>query len=140
MGTARVPAIALVAALLGVSGCATLEIERARATTPPTGPMWAYFTDRELTLGPRALVYTRSQVSCEKERLARNLFSPCVSVMIGPGDDYYAIGLPKEFDAALPDGAIGATSREHCVRYRALNLLQYHNVGDCEPIGVKRAP
>jgi hypothetical protein len=131
--------VVLVAALATVGGCATLEVERARSTTPPTGPMWAYFTDRELTLGPRAIVYTRSQVSCEKERLARNIFSACVAVIVGPGDDYYAVGLPKEFDATLPDGAIGATERDRCVRYRALNLLQYHYVGECEPIGVRRA-
>jgi hypothetical protein len=125
---------------LGVAGCAALEFERTRPTSPPPGAMWAYFTDRELTLGPGALVYTRSQVSCEKERLARNVFSPCVSVIIGPGTDYYAIGLPKEFDATLPDGAIGARAHDNCVRFRALNLLQYHHVGECEPIGVKRSP
>jgi hypothetical protein len=136
----RVRCAALVAVLLGVAGCATLELERSRSTSPPTGPMWAYFTDAEVTLGPRALIYTRSQISCEKERLARNQHPPCVSVLIGPGNDYYAIGLPKEFDATLPDGAIGARDRDHCVRFRALNMLQYHYVGECEPIGVKRAP
>jgi hypothetical protein len=132
--------VVVVGVFLAATGCTTLGVERTRLTSPPTGAMWAYFTDRELTLGPRALVYTRSQVSCEKERLARNIYSPCVSVIIGPGSDYYAIGLPKEFDATLPDGAIGARDHDHCVRHRALNLLQYHNVGECEPIGVKRAP
>jgi hypothetical protein len=130
----------LVGVLLAVTGCATLELERTRPTSPPTGGMWAYFTDRELTLGPGALVYTRSQVSCEKERLARNIYSACVWVIIGPGTDYYAIGLPKEFDATLPDGAIGARGLDNCVRFRALNMLQYYNVGECEPIGVKRSP
>jgi hypothetical protein len=102
--------------------------------------MWAFFTDSETVLGPRALVYTRSEVACERERRQRLETPPCVQVVVGPGTDYYALGLPSEFDASLPDGAIGATDRDRCGRYRALYMLRYSQVGECEPIGVKRAP
>jgi hypothetical protein len=130
-------AAALVGMLVGIAACA--GIERARLSSPPTGPMWALFTDFELVLGPRALIYTRSRVSCEKERLQRNE-KPCVQVLVGEGTDYFALGLPPEFDASLPDGAIGSTDRDRCGRFRSLHMLRYSLVGECEPIGVKRAP
>jgi hypothetical protein len=102
--------------------------------------MWAFFTDSDLVLGPRALVYTRSQVACEQERFSRRQAVPCAQVVVGPGTDYYVLALPSEFDASLPDGAIGATDRERCDRFRSLYMLRYTLVGDCEPVGVKLAP
>jgi hypothetical protein len=44
-----------------------------RPRSPAVGTVWAFFTDGEVVLGPRALVYTRSQVACEEERLRRAL-------------------------------------------------------------------
>jgi hypothetical protein len=129
---------ALAGVLLGITGCATLE--RTRPPSPPTGVVWGFFTDLDLVLGPRALVYTRSRVACESERLRRSDKPPCVQLVVGAGTDYYALGLPREFDASLPDGAIGATDRDRCGRYRALYTRGYSVVGECEPIGVQRAP
>lgn len=126
----------LVGVLLGITGCATLEFGRARPPSPPTGSMWAFFTDSEVVLGPRALIYTKSQVACERERLLRS-DKPCVQVVVGPGSNYYALGLPSEFDASLPDGAMGSTDRDRCGQFRTLRMLRYSQVGECEPIGVK---
>jgi hypothetical protein len=128
----------LLAAVLGVAGCAHVGL--APQPSPPSGPAWAFFTDRDLTLGPNALVYTRSLVACEQERLRRFETNRCVQVTVGPGTDYYALGLPTELDTSLPDGAIGAVTRERCEQFRALHMIQYSRVGDCEPIGVKTTP
>jgi hypothetical protein len=133
----RTPRATLLVLILGLVGCSAIELARPRS--PSNGTMWALFTDAELVLGPRALVYTRSQVACEQERLRRNA-GPCVLVVIGPGTDYHALALPSEFDASLPDGAIAATERERCGRFRALYMHEYRLVGDCEPVGVKFAP
>lgn len=128
---------ALAAAVgLGIAGCVTI----GRPSSPPTGLTWAFFTDADIVLGPRALVYTRSLVACETERRRRIENAPCVQVVVGPGTDYYALGLPSEFDASLPDGAIGALDRDRCGRFLATFIRTYKRVGDCEPIGVRRVP
>jgi hypothetical protein len=127
----------LVTAVLVLAGCAGIEM--ARPPSPRMGAMWALFTDDDIVLGPRAMLYTRSQVACEQERL-RRLERACVPVTIGPGSDYYALGFPQELDIQFPDGAIGSTDRDRCGRFRALHMSQYRLVGDCEPIGVTRAP
>src|SRR5688572_19053600 len=125
----------LLVLILGVTGCSAIELARPRS--PSAGTMWAFFTDSDLVLGPGALLYTRSQVACEQERRGRFHAPPCVQVIVGPGADYYVLALPSEFDASLPDGAIGATDRERCGRFRALHMLQHALVGDCQPVGVK---
>ncbi|HEU4367127.1 MAG TPA: hypothetical protein VFV05_02730 [Methylomirabilota bacterium] len=119
-----------------VAGCVTLE----RPPSPPTGSMWAFFTDTDVVLGPRALVYTSSLVACETERRRRVENSPCVQVVVGPGTDYYALGLPSEFHVSLPDGAIGAIEYDRCGMLQATFIRAYRVVGRCQPIGVKRAP
>jgi hypothetical protein len=131
-------AAALLILIVGVVGCSAIELARPRS--PAIGMMWAFFTDGEIVLGPRALTYTSSQVVCERERLRRPDARPCVRIAVGPGTDYYVVALPSEFDASLPDGAIGATERERCGRYLSLYLLRYPLVGECEPVGVKVAP
>ena len=128
---------ALAAAVgFGLAGCVAV----GRPPSPPTGLMWAFFTDADLVLGPRAMVYTRSLVACETERRRRIENAPCVQVAVGPGNDYYALALPGEFDASLPDGAIGTTDRDRCGRFLATNLRTFWRAGDCQPIGVKRVP
>ena len=127
----------LLVLILGVVGCSAIQLARPRSPAP--GLMWAFFSDANVVLGPGALLYTRSQVSCERERLRRPHDPPCVQIVVGPGTNYYAVALPSEFDTALPDGAIGATDRERCGRYRSLYMLQYNRLGDCEPIGVRLA-
>lgn len=122
--------------LLTTAGCLTLE----RPPAPPAGVMWAFFTDTDVVLGPRALVYTRSQVACETERRRRVENAPCVQVVVGLGADYYAMGLPSEFNASLPDGAIGATDRDRCERRQTDLVRTYRFLGECQPIGVKRTP
>jgi hypothetical protein len=127
----------LIGLLPGISGCAGMV--RSQVVSPPTGPVWALFTDRELVLGPRAVIYARSQIAREKERLQRNARA-CVQVVVGEGTDYYTLGLPPEFDASLPEGAIGSTDRDRCGRFRSLHMLRYSLIGECEPFGVKREP
>jgi hypothetical protein len=129
--------VVLSATLLAIAGCATI----GPPPTPATGRMWAYFSDSDITLGPRAIIYTRSRVSCEMER-RRQIENPpaCVEIVVGPGTDYYALALPIELDAALPDGAIGSTERRRCEQQQATYIRTYRLVGDCQPIGVKRVP
>lgn len=128
---------ALAVLILGVVGCSGIQLASPRS--PSTGPVWAFFTDTDVVLGPRALIYTRSQVACEKERHRRLHTTPCVRVVVGPGADYHVLALSHEFDVRLPDGAIGATDRERCVRFRSLSMLGYALIGDCEPVGVRLA-
>jgi hypothetical protein len=130
----RVGAPALLLALL-LGGCATAAIP------PPTGSMWAFFTDIEPTLGPRAMIYTISQVACERERQQRLASpTPCVPVVIGPGTGYYAIALPNHFDATLPGGGIGTLDRDRCERLRTDLFRSFSAMGDCQPVAVRRGP
>jgi hypothetical protein len=133
----RVRTSLVVLLMLGVAGCSGIQLARPR--TPPTGLMWAFFTDSDVVLGPGAITYTRSQVACERRRYQRPDDPPCVQVVVGPGSDYYVLALPSEFDVALPDGAIGGTDRDRCGRFRTLHFLRHTLVGECEPIGVRRA-
>jgi hypothetical protein len=125
----------LVAVLLAVAGCAPV------VRPLPTGSVWAFFTDTDLTLGPRAVIYTMSYVACETERQRRigSTSSACVSVVVGPGTGYYAIALPSQFDATLPGGAIGTTDRTRCEQVRMDLFRAYSAMGDCEPVSVKGA-
>lgn len=123
----------LVAVLL--TGCATAEV------VPPSGPMWAFFTDSDLRLGPRAVVYTTSQVSCEAERLRRTLPpATCVRVIVSPGTGYHAIALPSQFNASLPGGGIGTLDRERCERLRMDLFRAFSAPGDCRPVAVTPVP
>ena len=117
------------------AGCAT-----AGGLPPPTGAMWAFFTDTELTLGPRAVVYTISRVACETERQRRAEPAPCVAVTVGPGTGYHAIALPSQFDASLPGGGIGTLDRDRCERLRMDLFRAFSAMGDCRPVAVTRLP
>jgi hypothetical protein len=123
---------ALVAVLL--AGCATAE------PPPPTGSMWAFFTDSEVTLGPRAVVYTISQVACEIERRRRAAPASCVRVIVSPGSGYHAIALPIQFDASLPGGGIGTLDRDRCERLRMDLFRTFSAMGDCRPVAVTPVP
>lgn len=129
----RVGVPALLAAVL-FAGCATAGLP------PPTGAMWAFFTSDELQLGPRAVVYTTSQVACETERQRRATPTPCVRVTVGPGSGYYAMALPSQFDATLPGGGIGTLQRERCERLRMDLFRAFNALGDCQPVAVTREP
>jgi hypothetical protein len=126
--------MALVPLLLALTGCAT-------AVPAPTGPMWAFFTDGDPRLGPRAIVYTPSEIACENMRRSRlGDAGACVPVVVSPGDGYYAVALPSQFDASLPGGAIGTIDRERCERVRGDLFRAYAAMGDCEGIDVRRRP
>jgi hypothetical protein len=127
-----VPA-SLVAVLL--AGCAT------RTLPPPTGAMWAFFSDADLIMGPGAMTYTISQVACEAERQRRLPIPPaCVPVVVSPGTGYYAIALPSQFDATLPGGGVGTRDRDRCERVRTDLFRAYSAMGDCAPVAVRRGP
>ena len=123
----------LVAVLL--AGCATT------AVPPPTGPMWAFFTDSDLRLGPGAVVYTTSQASCEAERLRRALAPvTCVPVIVSRGTGYHAIALPSQLNASLPGGGIGTLERDRCDRLRMDLFRAFSAKGDCQPVSVTLVP
>jgi hypothetical protein len=126
----------LVVGVLAFLGCATV------GPPLPTGSMWAFFTDADLMLGPRAVIYTTSQVACETERRRRVEYSAaCVQVVVSPGTGYYAVSLPSNVDVSLPGGAtFGTVDRERCERLRTALFRTYNAMGDCEPVAVKRAP
>jgi hypothetical protein len=120
--------------LLGVAGCAPAVV------APPTGSMWAFFTDIDPALGPRAVIYTISQVACENERRSRLASpTPCVPVTVSSGTGYYAVALPSHFDASLPGGAIGTLDRGRCEKLRSDLFRAYSAMGDCLPVAVQRA-
>jgi hypothetical protein len=127
---------ALVLALLVFVGCSTVGFP------PPTGSMWAFFTDADLVLGPRAIVYMTSQVSCEIERRRRLEYTQaCAQVIVSAGTGYYAVSLPSNVDAALPGGAtFGSLDQERCERLRTTLFRSYNTMGDCGPVAVKRTP
>jgi hypothetical protein len=131
--------VGLVVLLAAVSGCATREYAPS-----PTGGMWAFFTDTDLALGPRAVIYTTSPVACETERRRRNeLNAACVPVVVArPGTDYYAISLPSNVDPNLPAGVtFGTIDRDRCERLRMTLFRAYSGaLGDCERVAVRRAP
>jgi hypothetical protein len=128
----RVGVPALLAVLL--AGCATAEV------SPPTGSMWAFFTDADLTMGPGAITYTTSQIGCEAERQRRIPPPPaCVPVVVSPGTGYWAIALPSQFDAALPGGGVGTRARDRCERVRMDLFRAYSAMGDCRPVAVQPA-
>jgi hypothetical protein len=125
--------VSLVAVLL--AGCATGTLP------PPTGVMWAFFTDTDLTMGPGAVTYTSSQVACEAERQRRlPPPAPCVQVVVGPGSGYYAIALPSQFDTTLPGGGVGTRDRDRCERVRMDLFRAFSAMGDCQPVAVRRGP
>jgi hypothetical protein len=102
--------------------------------------MWAFFTDTELTLGRRAVVYTISRVACEAERQRRSVPGACVAVSVSPGTGYHAIALPSQFDASLPGGGIGTLERDRCERLRMDLFRAFSAMGDCRPVAVTRTP
>jgi len=130
----RVSVRASLAAML-LAGCAPVA-----ALPTPTGAMWAFFTDAELTLGPRAVVYTISRVACEAERQRRAVPAPCVAVTVSPGTGDHAIELPSQFNASLPGGGIGTLDRDRCERLRMDLFRAFSAMGDCGPVAVTRAP
>jgi hypothetical protein len=127
---------AFVVTLLVLAGCTTMGVP------PSTGSMWAFYTDADLVLGPGAVIYTSSQISCEIERRQRAEFTlPCVQVTVAPGTGYYAVSLPGNLDAARPAGAtFGTVDQDHCERLRTQLFRTYNAMGDCEPVAVKRVP
>lgn len=118
-----------------LAGCAT-----GAAIPPPTGAMWAFFSDTDLIMGPGAVTYTTSQVACEAERQRRLPAPPaCVPVVVSPGTGYYAMALPSQFDATLPGGGVGTRDRDRCERVRMDLFRAYSAMGDCQPVAVQRA-
>jgi hypothetical protein len=125
----------LIAVLLGIAGCATV------GRPPPTGPMWAFFTDADTMLGPRAVIYTTSPVACETERRRRiGSSTACVRVVVSAGTGYYAVEVPSQFNASLADGGIGTIDRDRCERLRANLFRAYSGMGDCQAVAVQRVP
>ena len=127
---------ALVAAVLGLAGCASMS------RAPETGPMWAFFTETDLALGARGVVYTSSQVECETERRHRvNFGTPCVAVIVTPGEGYYAISVGGSVDLSRPVGlTFGAADLERCEWLRSDLFRAFNARGDCGPVAVKRLP
>ena len=97
MPSCRLAPKVLLVLVLGVVGCAPVGLP------PPTGSQWAFYTDTDLVLGPRAVIYMDSQIACEMERRRRvgADTAPCVAVTITPGPGYYAIELPANIDPAF---------------------------------------
>jgi len=128
---------ALVAGVLGLAGCITMP-----SRAPETGPMWAFFTQTDLALGARGVVYTSSEIACETERRRRvNFGNPCVAVMVTPGEGYYAISLGSNRDPANPGGiSFGAADLERCEWLRSDLFRAMNARGDCGPVAVKRLP
>ena len=125
----------LLVASLVFAGCTTVGFP------PATGSMWAFFTDADLMLGPRAVIYTTSQVACETERRRRNEYAECARVVVSPGTGYYAVSLPGNLDASLPGGVtFGTVDQVRCERLRTSLFRTYNAMGDCEPVAVKRSP
>ena len=129
---------ALVAGVLGLAACASMSVSRA----PETGAMWAFFTQTDLALGARGVVYTSSEIVCETERRQRvNIGNPCVQVIVTPGEGYYAITLGGNVDLTRPTGiTFGAADRERCEWLRSDLFRAFNARGDCGPVAVKRVP
>jgi hypothetical protein len=125
--------------VLALSGCAA-----PMGQPPPTGPKWAFYTDTNLTLGPRAVVYMDSQVACENERRRQLGASTdaCVAVTVSAGPGYYAIELPSNVDSAIPGGAtFGSLDLQKCERFRNDLFRAFSSVrGDCGSVSLRRAP
>jgi hypothetical protein len=120
--------------VLDLAGCAPMT------RAPETGPMWAFFTETDLALGPRGVVYTSSEIACETERRQRvNFGNPCVAVIVTPGEGYYAISLGGNVDLSRPSGiTFGAADRERCEWLRSDLFRAFNARGDCESVAVKR--